>query len=139
MHAAAVEFTPKGQLMRLSYFKQTLVCACRGVAPGPWYTPQRGKKPLSLDDARSRPRTSWQMAEEGGRWAGGREQGTEGKERRALRREPEGVRLAVMKRTDSSGASKLLAYPAKWQDRQTRLTTCWPTMPKRTYIIYTKL
>ena len=106
-----------------SYFKQASVCASRGVAPGPWYTPQRRKKPLSLDDARSRPRTSWQMAEEGGRRAGRRKQRTEGKERSALRREPEGVKLAVMKRTDSSWWSKPLTDHPKREDRQSCLIT----------------
>jgi len=108
-----------------SYFKQASVCACRGAAPGPGYAPQRRKKPLSIEDARSRPHTSRQMAEEGGRWAGGREQRTEGKERRALRREPEGVRLAVMKRTDSSGWSKPLTDHPKREDRQTCSITGW--------------
>jgi hypothetical protein len=122
-----------------SYFKQASVCACRRAAHGPWYTPQRRKKPLSIEDARSRPHTSRQMAEDGGRWAGGRKQRTEGKERKALRREPRGVKLAVMKRTDSSWWSKPLADHPKREDRQSCLITCWPTMPKRTYSIYTKL
>ena len=96
----------KGSVNEIVILQTNLgLCVPRG---GPWPgvrpPPQRRKKPLSLEDARSRPHTSRQMAEEGGRRARGREQRTEGKERRALRREPEGVRLAVMKRTDSSGA-----------------------------------